>query len=288
MVQYILGNYFVKTGKLTGKQLKDVLEKQDKTRVKLGLIAQSEGLMNEKQTAEVNRLQATLDKRFGDIAVEKGYLTEEQVDRLLKLQGNPYLAFVQTIVDEGLMTAAEVDDAVSAYRIEKGYGASEIDDLKSGEVDRILPLYLTGKSAEYLDIAGVAIRTMIRFIDRNLYIGDVVQTGDTKLKNAAVQSIQGEQGWKSAFAEEDGGLVLMASIFAKDDFKEVDEDVLDSAGEFLNCINGLYASALSYKSIHVELLPPAYTREETVIKGNNVCLMPIYIQDKKLLFVISK
>ena len=49
MVDYILGNYLVDSGKLTEEQLKDTLDKQDSVRVKLGLIAVAEGMMTLEQ-----------------------------------------------------------------------------------------------------------------------------------------------------------------------------------------------------------------------------------------------
>lgn len=288
MVQYILGNYLADTGKLTKEQLEQVWAKQDKIRVKLGLIAVTEGLMTEKQAEEVNRLQASLDKRFGDIAIEKGYLTEEQVGRLLNMQGNEYLIFVQTLVDEGLMTANEVEEALVEYQKEKGYGNSEMEALKSGEPDRIMPLYLSGKAADYMDIVGLAVRTLIRCIDRNVYVGEAVVVQNAGIQNAAVQAVEGREGLVSAFAEAEGGLLIMASKFAKEEFDKVDEDVLDAAGEMLNCINGLYASAMSYISVSLELEPPVYYLEDTVIEGGCVCIIPIYIQNKKLLYIVSR
>ena len=59
---------------------------QEKIRVKLGLIAVSEGMLTLDQADAINRMQQVMDKRFGDIAVEKGYLTEAQVNSLLKMQ----------------------------------------------------------------------------------------------------------------------------------------------------------------------------------------------------------
>ncbi len=107
MVGYILGSYLVETGKITKEQLAQVLEGAGKIRVKLGLIAVSEGFMTVAQAEEVNRLQAVMDKRFGDIAVENGYLTQPQVELLLKKQGDEYLIFLQTIVDQGIMSMAD-------------------------------------------------------------------------------------------------------------------------------------------------------------------------------------
>ena len=76
MVESIIGSYLVDSGRITQQQLRAALDKMDAVRVKLGLIAVSEGFMTFAQAEEVNRLQAICDKRFGDIAVEKGYLSD--------------------------------------------------------------------------------------------------------------------------------------------------------------------------------------------------------------------
>ena len=60
MVEYILGNYLVGSGKLTEEQLEVVVGQLDKIRVKLGLIAVAEGMMTLAQADEVNRLQSVI------------------------------------------------------------------------------------------------------------------------------------------------------------------------------------------------------------------------------------
>ena len=99
-----MGDYLIKKGLITKEQFKDLLNEQQKVRVKLGLIAVAEGLMTQEEADKVNQLQTVMDKRFGDIAVEKGYLTEGQVNSLLKKQGNAYLAFAQALENQQLMT----------------------------------------------------------------------------------------------------------------------------------------------------------------------------------------
>ena len=76
MVSSIVGNYLMEKGLLTGEQFRDILNEQQKVRVKLGLIAVAEGLMTQEEADRVNQLQAGMDRFFGDIAVEKGYLIE--------------------------------------------------------------------------------------------------------------------------------------------------------------------------------------------------------------------
>lgn len=287
MVEYILGNYLVETGKITEEQLKQALTKQDSVRVKLGLIAVEEGMMTLEQTNEVNRLQAIKDQRFGDIAVAKGYLTEDQVSKLLSVQGNTYLTFIQTLVDSELVEMAEVDELVNNFRQAKGYSNSELDALKSDDVDRIVPLFVPEEAKEFTEIIATTLRTIIRLIDRHVYIteADMVNAFPTELQVS--QALNGETGIIDCFSEVDGALLNISSIFGKEDFEQLDMDSLDAAGEFLNCINGLYASSMSRQSNFLELMPPEY--EDVTAKSKKpICKLPIYVGDKKLHFTVAE
>ena len=171
MINRLFGNYLVEAGKITQAQLDEVIETQKKVRVKLGLIAVAEKLMTPEQADEVNHLQAIMDKRYGDIAVEKGYLTDEQVGRLLGLQGNAYLTFIQALDDCKFMTPEEADAALAEYQKANSFTATDIDALKSGDADRIVPLFLptecVGLQAELVQ---GAVRALIRLIDSDTYV----------------------------------------------------------------------------------------------------------------------
>ena len=287
MVEYILGNYLVGSGKLTDEQLEVVVEQLDKIRVKLGLIAVAEGMMTLAQAEEVNRLQSVMDKRFGDIAVEKGYLTDDQIGNLLKAQGNTYMSFVQSLVNEGFVKMEEIDTIFDGYREENGFTKSDMETLKSDEPERIVPLFLSAECMKYADIIGVAVRTIIRCIDRHMYIGKAAIKEDYEIKNAALQEVKGEDGYEAGFVEQFGGLLKLASIFGQEDFSKIDVDALDAAGEFLNCVNGLHASALSMEGAVLELMPPNLVTESTKIDGQ-VCVMPLYVKGTSVAFIVKE
>lgn len=286
MVDYILGNYLVETGKITDAQLKETLEKQDSVRVKLGLIAVSEGMMTLAQTDEVNKLQAIMDQRFGDIAVSKGYLTEEQVGKLLKQQGNAYLMFVQTLVDNGYLTMEEIDNVLNDFRQAKGYSNSEMEDIKSDEVERIVPLFLPAEGKQYAEVISIAVRTFIRLIDRRVSIGEVTMVDAFPAENQVSQSLAGTKGIVDCLSEGCGALLKTASVFGQEEFQQVDMDSLDAAGEFLNCINGLYASSMSRHGEFLELLPPEYV--DVTNKAKNICKVPVRIGDQCLFFTVAE
>lgn len=288
MVDYILGNYLVENGKISKEQLKEILKKQDSVRVKLGLIAVAEGMMTQEEADKVNRLQAIRDKRFGDIAVEEGYLTEMQVSKLLKEQGNTYLMFVQALLDENLFAMDEWEWLLDNFKKENGYSNTEIEDLKSDDVSRIVPLLIPEEAKPYQELICTAIRTMIRLIDRHIYVGNGVMVESLPADGLARQSMEGEGGLVACLAERDGALLQVCSIFGREEFVKLDADALDAAGELLNCINGLYASAASRDGRFLELMPPEYTADVTNIKKNTICRIPVFIGNKGLYFVVGQ
>ena len=256
MVEYILGNYLIQSGKLTDEYFNGIIEKLDKVHVRLGIIAVAEGMMSIEQADEINQLQSAVDKRFGDIAIEKGYLTEAQINNLLKAQGNTFIS------------------------------KTDMEILKRNDTDVVIPLFLTNETLQYQDIISIAIRTIIRCIDRHVYIGKASLLNGITLHNASVQLVDGENGFVSAFAEKDGGLLELSSIFGQEQFSYINDDSLDAAGEFLNCINGLHASALSQKGDILELMPPQLVSGSAKITGQ-VCSIPIFIKNKQFDFIVK-
>ncbi len=287
MVEYILGNYLVETGKITTEQLAQTLEKQDSVRVKLGLIAVAEGMMTLEQTAEVNRLQALMDQRFGDIAVQKGYLTDEQVGKLLKKQGNAYLSFIQALVDNEYLDMEDVDLVVNSFRLINGYSNSEMDALRSDEAERIVPLFIPDEGKQFTEIISTAVKTLIRLIDRHIYIGKAEMTNTFPSKDMVSQSLQGTGGLISCLSEGNGALLQVCSVYGHEEFEQLDLDSLDAAAELLNCINGLYASGLSREGQFLELMPPEY-KDVTAKAKTVICKIPVYIREQKFYFTVAE
>ncbi len=288
MVEHILGNYLVESGKITKEQLAAVLEQMNAVRVKLGLIAVSEGFMTREQAEAVNKLQAVCDKRFGDIAVEQGYLTNEQVSKLLAEQGNSYFMFVQTLVDLFLIEADEMDFILEGFRKAKGYTNSELEDIKSDDIDRIVRLYIPTEAEKYQEIVNVALRTIVRLVDRRVSLDTVSVDKTGSVSAMVVQALDGREGFSVMLSEADGALLKICSVFGQEDFSELDDDALDAACEFLNCLNGLYVSGRSREGQFLELLPPQLYVGGRVLKSGAVCKVPVYIADKKLELIVAE
>lgn len=285
MIEGILGNYLVETGKMTSIKLKNAMVRQNDTRVKLGLIAVAEGYMTTEQAEEVNKLQTTMDKRYGDIAVEKGYLTDDQVGELLKKQGNAYLSFIQTLIDTGNLQMDEVDSILSGIKDKYGLSDEELELMKADDSEKIVPLLMPKETQEFSGIVTIMINTLIRMIDRYAFIKDVkVVEGCPKCEQVS-QAMEGENGIVDVLSEVDGGLITCACFFGQEDFIDVDEDSLDAAAEFLNITNGLYVSDLSKKGHFLELMPPCY--EPISPKGPVFCEVTAVVRGLSLHYTVA-
>lgn len=287
MFSQIFGRFLVGRNLISAQMLEEVLEYQKKVRVKMGLIAVAEKLLTEEQAEKINRRQAQEDKRFGDIAVEQGYLTENQVERLLKLQGNPYLVFVQSMTEKGIMTLDKIEAAMEEYQKAAGFTATDMEDLKSGDADRIVPLFVKSDNKRAQELAGVTIRTIIRLIDREIGIDVSEEMEGYAFEDIAIQDVKGEHSITLGMAGEEKGLLTVADIFAKEEFAEMDIYAFDSVCEFINCVNGLYASALSVEGVQVDMLPPTYYQRGRITAAEKILVIPVYIKNRKVEILIA-
>ena len=268
--------------------LRELIKKQDDTRVKMGTIAVAEGMMTLDQTNEVNILQSAMDQMFGDIAVAKGYLTDEQVDYLLKKQGNPFLMFVQTLIDNDVIKMDELDGILAEFCEKNGLSEEQLADFKTGDVNKIVPIFLPAECQKYSVIIGTVIRTLIRLVNRHTYIGKAEIIDAFPENDQVNQALIWEEGLVDGFSEDNGGLLELCSVFAHEDFTQLDEDSLDAAGELLNCANGLYVSSLSRRGVFLEITPPNYGKCGDDMKLYSVCRVPVSLGEKKFYFTVAE
>lgn len=292
MVTQIIGNYLIDKNLLTREQLHDLVAEQQIVRVRLGLIAVLEGLMTQEEADKVNKLQAIKDMRFGDIAVEKGYLTARQVEDLLKIQANGYLSFAQVLENNQLMTIEQLEHYMNDYATENDLTVYDLEDFKSDDVERILPHFLSNvKDNRYLDLAGVAVRMIIRCVNQNVYPKKAYFVSELKADNGAVQHVTGDKVFSTGFAGRGDELLAMAGLFGEEDFEVIDEDTLDAVGELINCINGVYATALSQDGVILELMPPEYFVQIHGMKGTaengQFLILPLMIKEKEVRLVLT-
>jgi hypothetical protein len=291
MFEAYFGKYLENQGIITKEQYNEVVIASQSSRVKLGLLAVAEGFMTEEEAEEVNDAQHRLDKRFGDIAVSRGYLSESQVEMLLAKQGDSYLLFVQAMVERNILTLEEIQEHVKAYKTAQNLSDLDVDAIKSGDVDKIIPVLLRdcNISPVVKDYIALTARNIARFIDRQFRIEKVKVVDEISAPFAAVQVLDGDYKIFTGFFGEGEALKLIAEAYAKEEFEVIDIDDVDATCEFLNCNNGLFATKLSNEYVDIDMLPPILKDTPAKVTDvNNVVLVPIYIRDQHVDLVICR
>lgn len=280
------GKYLMDQGIISGAQYNDLLENTKNSKVQMGLLAVETGLMTEEQTKEVNLLQQQEDKRFGDIAIEKGYLTEADVTDLLDRQGDSYLLFIQALLENNLLTMDKIREELINYRKTKGLTALDLEAIKTGDVDRIIPIFVKDDSIpDYIkDYILLTSRNIVRFVDRFFRMEKIEQISEYDAERCATQHIVGEYSFYTALCSDEEGIAKVARGFASTSFPDesisAGLDTLDAANEFMNCNNGLFATVLSDKNINVVVESPVMKKNHTIIHANeHMYKVPLFVED---------
>lgn len=283
MFTNIFCKFLISKGLITDDDFFAIKMEQNKTKVKLGLIAVSEKLMTEQQADQVNRKQQRMDKRFGDIAVEMGLLTSAQVERLLSLQGNPYMQFCQCVCDKEILTLTQIEEALEAFKKENGFTNTDLDNFKSGDIDRIIPLYLPSlPEGPLIELLSVTFRSLYRLVSSDICLKKGYMTSNYQADVHAYQEMEGDYNAITAFSGHDTGILAVAEGFAKEFFDEVDINALDSVGEFINIADGLFITAKSYEGMEINLKPPVYSKEPMEFNGSSIYVVPIEVNQESV------
>ena len=287
MLDRLIGAYLVEQGVLTKSQLVQVYSKQESDRAKLGVIAVAEKMMTIAQAEQVNMLQSSMDKRFGDIAVEKGYLTDTQVQRLLGLQGNTYLTFLQSVVDMGFQTMEQMEGIEADYQRANGFTESDMAALKTGDVEKAVPIFLNSDDPIFGGMFAMGIKNMYRLVDNHVYVGKAYTSRVLKDEVLGYQKFHGDQQAVVAISGKYEDVRKMAIAYTKEEFIETREDALDAVCELINCINGLYASEQSRNDSKIELEPPNFSVSFAQASSDEMIVMPVYISGGEVKYIIA-
>lgn len=280
MFSQFFGHYLLENQKITAEQFSSCMNYIKANRVKLGLIAENEGLLTRNQANELNYLQMQSDKRFGDLAVEKGYLTDADVTYLLGRQGNPYLIFIQALEEGNVMTREEIDAALASFQNDLALSDEEMKAVQDGNIEGMLPAFMESEDPRYASLVGLTLRNIVRFVTSYIRMEKGSFVSSLKAKYIAYQHTTGDYDGFLGFVCNNDGILTLADGYAKEKFETVDEDSLDSVCEFTNCVNGLYATELSYQNISIDMQPPEFLFDGTIEGEGEFFVLPLYIDGK--------
>ncbi len=287
MFSQLFGKYLIESDIISEEQYEDILAKVEKTRAKLGLIAVSEGILTKEKAERINILQTQKDARFGDIAVEEGYITKEQLDMILSKQASPYIKFIQVLEEVTGIKQDKIELYIEDFRKSIGFTFEELESLKSEDIDSIVPMFAYAANPYVTRIAALALRNITRFVTDNYYIGKIEHVNNFDYRAFSGQQCEGDINTVIGFAVKDDpdGFIKIAAGYSKRGAYTLGLESYDAVGEFVNCIDGLFSSALSAENIEVEILPQ-FSYENQIAKGS-AYVFPIYINGKEVSLYIA-
>jgi hypothetical protein len=159
--------------------------------------------------------------------------------------------------------------------------------IRDANIEGMLPAFVDVPDKRYLDLIGLALRNIVRFINTFIRIAPGEFISGVTHKYAAYQHTIGDYQVMLGFTAEDDEILMMADGYAKEEFGEVDEDALDSIAEFTNCVNGLYAAELSFQNVSMDMMPPQLSFDEKIDISSEYYSLPIFLEGKKVNLIVK-
>ena len=110
---------------------------------------------------------------------------------------------------------------------------------------------------------------------------------EKRFEHLASQCVKGDYDMFVGFEGDGDALTAIASPYTKEPFEEVDEDVYDAVCEFTNCVNGLFASKLSYEGTNIDMLPPLFYTDSEIVSEHGFYSVPLIINSKKVNLIVG-
>ncbi len=186
-----------------------------------------------------------------------------------------------------MFSLEEINQLVSSYQEENHFSDTVMEAIKNADIGDMLPAFVETEDSRYQNLIGLTLRNIVRFVSSYIRIEKGSFISSVTAKYLAYQRTEGEYDGFLGFCCDDDGILAIAEGYAKESFGTVDEDALDSVGEFTNCVNGLYAAELSYQNVKIDMLPPELLFDATIDSEGTFYSLPLYVEGKKSNLIVK-
>lgn len=230
-------------------------------------------------SATAQELLKQIDKsaeRFGETAIDAGYLTDEKLDEILTYQSNAFMKFVQELLNANVLGMEQVNPLLDEFQQNGEFSDAQLSSLIHDDLEQCVNIFVPLKANRLKEFVLTMIRTIRRLIDCDAYLDKAYTAHSLQLDKYACQTIAGDLHIRVYISAPGNGLLAIANYFTGDTYEAVNEDALDNVGEFINCINGLFATNLSYDDVSVDMNAPEYALDGPFISNEKLYVIPIH------------
>jgi CheY-specific phosphatase CheX len=143
-------------------------------------------------------------------------------------------------------------------------------------MEQCVNIFVPLKSPSLKTLVLTIVQTLTRLVDSEMYLDKAYVAKSIQIDKYASQMIIGDMRIKVYMTAPGNGLLGIANHFTGDVYDEVTEDALDNVSEFINCMNGLFATNLSYEDVSVDMNSPEYSLEGPLVSNSKVYVIPIH------------
>lgn len=266
MFSLYFGNYLLSKKLISIEQYKSVMDLQNHSCIKVGILAVDLGLLTAAEVEEIHHMQTRMDKRFGELAIEMGYLTVEQLRQILAEQETTHLRLSQALIDQGILTMQQFEDALRDYKRDYSLSDIQLKAIQNGDIDEIVRTYINldgiSQVKLYLDYISLFTRNIIRFISSDIRIEGFAVEAPYQSSHMMIQNIMGEISLITGMDASEDTFLKFASKFAGEELCKLDELTIESFGEFLNLHNGIFTVNESDLGREYDLTPQTLLEAE--------------------------
>lgn len=140
----------------------------------------------------------------------------------------------------------------------------ELQVIRQGDTDRLVETFLNMGNDYYKTQMQCTIKSLGRFVDGDIELDYIDFERAYRGEFMGCQIMDGDIDVFLGIAGDDKELLKVASAFAQEDIREFDADAYDALCEFINVINGAYATRLGEKDVEVTLHPPVFYKNTEV------------------------
>lgn len=292
MFNQYFGNYLLNKSLITREQLKEALDYQKSTHLKMGILAVNAGYMTVKQITEIHQLQKKVDKKFGELAIQQGYLNNEKIEELLSTQKQGHLLLGQALIDKNYMSIEKFKEALDDYKQDYGFSEEEFEALQQDNIEEFVKSFIEfGDNTNhqiYQDYISLFIRNLIRFADYSSRIERNAVSEECSTDWIVGQQITGQFDLFTAIAADEEVFLELAGRYAGEYFDKPNELALASFSEFLNLHNGIFLVNMSNQGIDLRMEAQSTDGRQMLSDLKQKYVITIYLSSGKVNLILSK
>lgn len=277
MLNRLFGNYLVQKEILTQEQLDQLLPVSKENKADISTIAVINRVLTPVQVSDFLAVTKVDKNQFGELAENMRLISEDVREQLVTYQSNAFMIFAQILNDKGILTLEQLISLMDNYAKEKHFTPQQLEALILDDLEQEIAIFIPVKNLKIREHMVTLVRTVRRLLDRYVYLEKGYSADFVQIDRYASQVIDGDVRFRLYLTGDTDQLLGVANYFADGNYQSVNEDALDNVAEFINCVNGLYATSLSYDEISVDMGTPEFDRKGPFISNGQLYIIPIHI-----------